>query len=82
MPLTLDLDDALLEDVLEVLGVLELLLDLGDDGGGELPLLSLLDLTLVADPGLQDGLGLGGNGSLLLELKGLGLELGGFLGRA
>ena len=72
--LTLNVGNALLEDLLEGLGVLELLLDLGDDGGGELLLLALLDLALVADPGVEDGLGLGGDGRLLLEVKGLGLE--------
>lgn len=54
-------------------------MDLGDDGGGELLLLALLDLAFVADPGVEDGLGFSGDGRLLLELKGLGLELGGFL---
>ena len=77
--LTLNFSNALLQNLLEGLGVLELLGDLGDDGLGELPLLALLDLALVPDPRVQDGLGLGGDGSLLLELKGLGLELGGFL---
>jgi len=41
--------------------------------------LSLLNLALVSDPGVEDSLGLGGKGSLLLELESLGLELGGFL---
>lgn len=77
---TLDISDALLKDLLEGLGVLELLGDLGDDALGQLLLLPLLDLALVPHPRLQDGLGLGGQGSLLLELVGLGLKLGGFLG--
>lgn len=76
---TLDVGHALLEDLLEDLGVLKLLLNLGNDGLGQLPLLSLLDLALVSDPRLKNGLGLGGESSLLLELKGLSLELGGFL---
>jgi hypothetical protein len=76
---TLNVRDALVKDLLEGLGVLELLLDLGDDGLGKLALLPLLDLALVADPGVEDRLGLGGNGGLLLELESLGLELGGLL---
>jgi hypothetical protein len=76
---TLNIGDALVEDLLEGLGVLKLLLDLGDDALGKLLLLPRLDLALVADPGVEDGLGLVGNGRLLLELKGLGLKLGGFL---
>jgi hypothetical protein len=76
---TLNVSDALVKDRLERLGALELLLDLGDDGLGELALLPLLNLALVADPRVEDGLGLGGNGSPLLELKSLGLELGGLL---
>lgn len=76
---TLNICHALGEDLLQHLGVLELLLDLGDDALGQLPLLALLDLALVADPGVEDGLGLGSQGGLLLELVGLGLELGGLL---
>ena len=76
---TLNIGNALLEDLVEGLGVLELLLDLGNDALSELLLLALLDLALVADPGVKDGLGLGGEGSLLLGLVGLGLELGGLL---
>ncbi|KAK1240885.1 hypothetical protein MKX07_006318 [Trichoderma sp. CBMAI-0711] len=76
---TLDIGHALLQNLLQDLGVLELLLDLGDDGGGQLLLLALLDLALVADPGVEDGLGLGGKGGLLLELESLGLELGSLL---
>lgn len=76
----LDVSNALLQNLLQNLGVLELLLDLGDDGLSELRLLALLDLALVADPGVENSLGLGGQGSLLLELESLGLESGGFLG--
>lgn len=76
----LNVGNALLEDLLEDLGVLELLLDLGDDRLSELLLLSLLDLALVSDPGVKDALSLGGQGGLLLELESLSLELGGFLG--
>lgn len=76
---TLDIGDGLIEDRLEGLGALELLLDLGDDGLGELALLPLLDLALVADPRVEDALGLVRDGGLLLKLVGLGLELGGLL---
>lgn len=76
---TLNIGNALLQNLLQDLGVLQLLLDLGNDGSGELLLLALLNLALVADPGLENRLGLGGQGSLLLELVGLSLELGGFL---
>src|SRR5690242_4102895 len=76
---TLDIGNGLIEDRLEGLGALELLLDLGDDGLGELALLPLLDLALVADPRVEDALGLVRDGGLLLELVGLGLELGGLL---
>ena len=76
---TLDISDGLVEDGLEGLGALELLLDLGDDGLGELALRPLLDLALVADPAVEDGLGLVRDGGLLLQLVGLGLELGGLL---
>lgn len=77
--LTLDIGNTLLKDLLQDLGVLKLLLDLADDGLGKLALLALLDLALVAHPGLQNLLGLGGQSSALLELVGLGLKLGGFL---
>mgnify|MGYP007098528139 CR=1 FL=1 len=79
MQRTLNVSDALVKDLLEGLGVVELLLNLGDDGLGKLLLLPLLDLTLVADPRVEDGLGLGGDGGLLLELESLSLELGGLL---
>lgn len=77
--LTLNISNTLLEDLLENLGVLKLLVDLGNDGLGKLALLALLDLALVAHPGVKDLLGLGGEGSTLLEFVDLGLELGGFL---
>ena len=76
---TLNVSNGLLKDLLEDLGVLELLLDLGDNALGELLLLALLDLALVADPGVKDSLGLGGESGALLELIGLSLKLGGFL---
>ena len=65
--------------MLERLGVLELLLDLGNDGVSKLLLLPLLDLALVADPGVEDLLGLVSDGGLLLELVSLSLKLGSLL---
>ena len=76
---TLDVRHALLQDLLQRLGVLQLLLHLGDDALGELPLLALLDLALVPHPRVQHALGLGRQRRPLLELVRLGLELGGFL---
>jgi hypothetical protein len=75
----LNVGHALVENLLKSLGVLKLLLDLGDDGLGKLLLLPLLDLALVADPRVENGLGLVSDGGLLLELERLGLELGGLL---
>lgn len=79
MKRTLDVGHALIEDLLEGLGVLKLLLNLSDDGLGKLALLPLLDLALIADPRLENGLGLVGNGGLLLELESLSLKLSGLL---
>jgi hypothetical protein len=70
---TLDISNTLLEDLLEDLRVLELLLDLGDNRLSELLLLSLLDLALVSDPRVKNGLGLGSQSSLLLKLESLRL---------
>jgi hypothetical protein len=77
--LTLNVRNALLEDLLENLGVLELLLNLANDAVGKLTLLALLNLALVADPRVKYLLGLGCKSGALLELVGLSLELGGFL---
>ena len=79
LQLTFNVSNALVEDLLEGLGVLELLLDLANDGLSKLTLLALLDLALVADPRVKNLLGLGSKSGALLELVGLGLELGGFL---
>lgn len=76
---TFDISHALRQDLLQDLGVLQLLLDLGNDGIGQLLLLALLDLTLVTNPRVQDGLGLGSQSGLLLQLVSFGLELRGFL---
>lgn len=77
--LTLNIRHTLLQDLIQNLGVLQLLLDLGNDRIGQLLLLASLDLALVADPRLENALRLGGEGGLLLELVGLSLKLGGFL---
>ena len=77
--LTLNIGNALLKDLLENLGVLKLLLDLADDALGKLTLLALLNLALVANPGVENLLGLGSKSSALLKLVGLGLKLSGFL---
>jgi hypothetical protein len=77
--LTLDVGNALLKDLVKSLGVLELLLDLGNDALGKLLLLADLDLALVADPGVKDSLGFSGEGGLLLHLVSLSLELSGLL---
>lgn len=77
--LTLNIGNALLEDLLQNLGVLQLLVDLADDSLSKLLLLTLTDLTLVAHPRVEDLLSLGGNSSALLELVSLSLQLSGFL---
>lgn len=77
--LTLNISNALLKDLLENLGVLKLLLDLADDALGKLTLLALLNLALVANPGVENLLSLGSQSSALLKLVGLSLKLSGFL---
>lgn len=76
---TLDIGDALVKNLLESPGILELLLDLGNDALGKLLLLPLLDLSLITHPRIQNGLGLVCDGGLLLQLVRLSLKLGGFL---
>jgi len=75
----LDIGNALGQDLLQDFGVLELFGDLGDDAVCELFLLALLDLALIADPRVKYVLCLSGEEGLLLELKGLGFEVCGFL---
>lgn len=48
--LTLNILDALVKNLLEYLGVVQLGLDLGNDGLGKLLLLPLLDTLLVSNP--------------------------------
>ena len=52
-----------------------------DDGLDELSLLALLGLLLKADPRVEDGFDLSGEGNLLALDERLGLELGGLLQR-
>lgn len=77
--LTLNVSDALLENLVKDLGVLQRLLNLGNNGVGELLLLFGLDLALVAYPRVENGLGLSRNGGLLLKFICLSLKLGGLL---
>lgn len=78
-PLTLNLCNGAGKDVLLNLGVLKVSHDLVDDGADELGLLRLASLGFVADPRVEGGLDLGGDGSLLLESKGLVFKLGSLL---
>ena len=77
--LTINIGNALLENLLENLGVLELFVDLADDSLGKLLLLTLTHLALVAHPRVENLLGLSSNGGALLKLVSLRLKLGGFL---
>ena len=79
--LTLNIRDTLIKDLLEHLGVLKLLLNLGNDVLSELTLLPDLDLALIADPRVQNSLCLSSKSGLLLELESLSLKLCGFLGQ-
>jgi hypothetical protein len=63
---TLNICHALVKNLLENLGVFQILLDLGNDRLCELTLLPLLDALLVADPRIQNSLSLGNESSLLL----------------
>lgn len=77
--LTLNILDALVENLLKHLGVVQFGLNLGNDSISELLLLPLLDTLLVSNPRIQRSLGLSSNGSLLLELVGLSLKSSSFL---
>lgn len=77
--LTLNIRHALLQNLLNNLGVLQFLLDLANDTLGQFALLADLDLSLVLYPRVEDLLGLSCNSSALLHLKGLSLQSGGFL---
>ena len=77
--LTLDISNRLLEDLLQSLGVLQLLVDLRNHGLGEFPLLALLDLPFIPNPRVQHSLSFGGESRLLFQLVRLSLKLRGFL---
>ena len=76
---TLNLCNTLVENLLESLGVFEVLVNLGNDAVRQLFLLASLLLALVAHPRVENCLGLGSKSSLLLELVSLSLKLSGFL---
>ncbi len=71
--------NALVQDLLQGLGILQLLHDLADDALGQLSLLTLLDLSLVPDPRVQDLFGFRDQGRFLFELEGFGFQLCRFL---
>lgn len=75
----LDLSNGRDEDLALELLVGDALLDVGEHGVDELLLLGLTGLSLVADPRVEDRLDVGRDRSLLLEDKGLVLELGSLL---
>ena len=72
---TLNIRHTLLQDLIQHLGIIQLLVDLRNDAVCQLSLLPHLDLTLVSHPGVQYAPGFGGDGGLLLGLVGLRLEL-------
>ena len=77
--LTLDFHHALLQDLVEDLGILKLFLNFGNHRFGQFLLLSCSYLTFVADPAIENSLGFCGERRLLLKLVCLGLELSRFL---
>ena len=81
MALTLNLSNGACKDVLLRLFVLNCLQHVLNDRFCEGSLLVLLDLLLITNPRVQNGLELGSQGDLLLEDERLGLELGSFLVR-
>lgn len=77
--ITLNINNTLLQDLLKNLGVLEFLLNLGNNRLRELLLLADLHLSLISHPRIKYSLGFRGKSSALLEFIGLSLELSGFL---
>lgn len=75
----LHIGDTLLQDLLQNFRVLEFLGDFSNDAIGQFLLLSLLDLSLVSHPGIQDSLGFGGQRGLLFEFESLCFESGSLL---
>ena len=76
---TLNINNALTQDRLHILRVLQLLGHLGNHTLRQLLLPPILHLAFISHPAVQHGLGFMGEGGLLLELVGLGFEMGGFL---
>ena len=76
---TLNLSHSAGENVLLGLLVAEALQDVVNDGLDEVSLLALLGLLLKADPRVEDGFDLSGEGNLLALDERLGLELRGLL---
>ena len=76
---TLNIGNTLLQDLLKNLGVLKLLLDLGNNALRQLLLLADLHLALISNPRIQHCLGFCSESSSLLELVSLSLELCSFL---
>ena len=74
--LTLDICNALLKNLLQCLGVLQLLCNFSNDGISELFLLSLLHLALVSYPRIKHRLSFRSQRSLLFKLICLGFKLG------
>ena len=77
--LTLYVGDTLSEDLVENLGILKLLVDLGNDAVGQFSLLSGSQLTFVPHPRVKNRLDFGSQSRLLLQLVRLCLELSSFL---
>jgi hypothetical protein len=76
---TLNVGNGLLQDLAQNPGVLQLLLDPGNQSIGQLLLLALLDLSLIPNPRVENRLGLMDELSALLQLVGFGLVLGSLL---
>jgi len=77
--LTLNICNALGQDLLQCLWVLKLLLDLGNESLGQLLLFSLLYLSFVSDPAVENLFGFTSKVGSLLKFKSLCLEFGSLL---
>lgn len=76
---TFHISNALTQDGLHILRVLQLFSHFRNHTLRQLLLPPVLHLALISHPAVQHGLGFMGEGGFLLELKGLGFEVGGFL---
>jgi hypothetical protein len=77
--LTLNIGNALLQDLLKDFGVLKFLLYLGDNAFRQFLLLTDLYLALISDPRIKNCLGFRGKSGGLLKLVCFGFKLGCFL---